>query len=193
MAHKHQKKQKADLYFIAIIVGAEFGEEVTKIKQLFASRFNSNHALRSPPHITLHMPFKWRADKINHLLGELSVFVEGIKPFQIALDGFSSFPPRVIYIDVKYSDKLEHLQKEVQNVAHNRLKLLNSNYKNQAFHPHVTVAFRDLSKKEYQAAWKEFAEQKINHRLTACQIALLKHNGKSWDVYKTFEFGDKVE
>ena len=42
------------------------------IKQEFANRFNSKAALRSPPHITLHMPFKWKEEKEVKLIDVLS-------------------------------------------------------------------------------------------------------------------------
>jgi len=185
---KQKKKPKEELYFIAIIIEGTFGEEVTQIKQQFGLKYNSKHALRSPPHITLHMPFKWRIDRVDILSDILSVFAKSKKPFEMRVDGFGSFPPRVIYIGVEQSDPLNLLQLDLIKVARYRLKLVNNNYKDKAFHPHITVAFRDLSKKAYRSSWEEFNGKEINYRFRAERFSLLKHNGKSWDVYETFEF-----
>lgn len=48
------------LYFIALVLPSPLYEEVTRLKEYFRDRYNSKAALRSPPHITLHMPFKWK-------------------------------------------------------------------------------------------------------------------------------------
>ncbi len=188
MLQKQKKKPKEELYFIAIIIEGTFGEEVTQIKQQFALKYNSKHALRSPPHITLHMPFKWRTDRIDFLSGKLSDFALSKGPFEVMLDGFGSFSPRVIYIMVKPSAELNQIQHELKMAARQDLKLVNSNYKDKAFHPHVTVAFRDLSKKNYNVAWDEYADLNINHTFLANSISLLKHNGKHWAVYEKFGF-----
>ena len=47
-----------NLYFIALIPPDEIREEVKSLKEEMSARFRSSHALKSPAHITLQMPFK---------------------------------------------------------------------------------------------------------------------------------------
>ena len=47
-----------DLYFIAIIPYSELREKVRKVKERMKAEYGAGHALKSPAHITLQMPFK---------------------------------------------------------------------------------------------------------------------------------------
>ncbi len=183
-----KKKPLAPQYFIAVVPGLPLNEKVTEIKQYMARHYDSNHALRSPPHVTLHMPFRWREDRESRLLKALDAFSYGKKPFNLTLENFGAFPPRVIYIHVMPSDELEQLHKSLVRMARETLKLDNAAYKDRGFNPHMTVAFRDLRKSEFASAWKEFAGKKFNGDFEVNAITLLKHNGKLWEIYKEFGF-----
>ncbi|NEN93697.1 MAG: 2'-5' RNA ligase family protein, partial [Okeania sp. SIO3H1] len=54
------------------------------------------------------------------------------------------------------------------------------------FSPHVTVAFRDLTKTNFRAAWLEFRERSLEFEFVASQLTLLIHNGKRWDIFQEF-------
>ena len=116
-------------------------------------------------------------------------FLKTITPISVKLDNFSSFPPRVIFINVVMNKELEALQKNLQRYCKRVLNLFNSNYKELPFHPHLTVAFRDLKKPNYQRAWEEFKMKNFQAEFMADKIALLKHTGKVWEVHQEFKFG----
>ena len=46
------------LYFIALIPPPDLREAVLQLKEEMRDRFQAKHALTSPAHITLQMPFK---------------------------------------------------------------------------------------------------------------------------------------
>ena len=92
----------------------------------------------------------------------------------------------LIFIAVTESDALYELQRQLHQFFKRELDIFNANYQDRPFHPHLTLAFRDLKKTEYHQAWKEFAEKEYKSEFMADKIALLKHNGKSWDVLKEF-------
>lgn len=174
-----------DLYFVAIIPPKSVEKKITGIKHEFADRFSSDHALRSPPHITLNMPFKWRPDHEKKLIQCLeTVTLEN--PIKITLNNFNCFPPRVIYIDVEESDDLYNLWACVTYTLRKNLGIDNADYKNRGFLPHVTVAFRDLKKPAFTSAWDEFKDRKYNAQFDVNSIWLLKHNGKVWERYHEF-------
>ncbi len=163
---------------------------MTALKKYFRDNYNSKASLNSPPHITLHMPFKLKAKKEDYLLKTLEEFALGQKPFSIQLNNFGAFPPRVIFIDVKTNSQLETLQRDLHKTCRQKLNLHNANYKEQAFHPHITLAFRDLRKAKFVEAWEEFAERKFKGNFTAHHLSLLKHNGKDWAVLREFSLKD---
>ena len=143
--------------------------------------------MNSPPHITLHMPFRWNEKQEETLEEQLQKFTTGNPPVVIKLNNFSSFPPRVIFINVVMNQELENLQRNLQRYCKRELNLFNANYKELPFHPHLTVAFRDLKKPSYQRAWDEFKEKDFQAEFLADKVTLLKHNGRVWEVHKEFK------
>lgn len=180
------RDDKLQQYFIAFIPPSPVFEDALKLKQYFKETYNSKAALNSPPHITLHMPFRWRSDKEKELIDKLGSFVKRHDPLKICLDNFSSFPPRVIFLNVVTNQQLVVFQKELQRFCKKHLKLFNANYREDPFHPHLTLAFRDLKKSAYTAAWEEFSKKEYKAEFIADKIALLKHNGKEWKMFRDF-------
>jgi 2'-5' RNA ligase len=183
MARKVEKRKQ---YFVAIIPPSPLHEEAMAVTIYFKDHYGSKAALNSPPHITLHMPFMWNELKENSLTDKLAGFCRRYDPIKICLDNFSSFPPRVIFMNVAESDILVQLQKDLHRFFKTELDVFNANYKDQPFHPHLTVAFRDLKKAQYQKAWEEFSKKEVKAEFVADKIALLKHNGKNWDICREF-------
>ncbi|WP_185154016.1 2'-5' RNA ligase family protein [Fulvivirga sp. M361] len=174
------------LYFIAIIPPAPVFTYAQELKTYFADVYNSRAALRSPPHITLHMPFRYKQEKEKKLIHALETLSSDIQPFDVKINGFGAFPPKVIYLDVVREDALVHLQHSVGQMMKQTLNIHNVNYKDQVFHPHLTVAFRDLRKPRFLEAWEEFRSKVYKEVFTAESFSLLKHNGKDWDVFQRF-------
>ncbi len=177
---------KESLYFLAIIPPKNICEEVYTYKQIAFEKFNSRASLNSPAHITLHMPFKWKNKKEDLLIEKLSEFSFTNFPFSIELNDFNSFTPRVIFINVKESEQLNTLQKNLIRHMRKELNILNADYKGRPFHPHMTVAFRDLKKSIFRETEAFFAKEKYHRKFEASQFCLLKHDGKVWHEYKYF-------
>ena len=188
------KKDKEERqYFVAIVPPSPIYEEALQQKEYFKVKYNSKASLNSPPHITLHMPFKWVEKNEDELLEELSQFALANTALTINLNGFSSFPPRVIFINVETTQELENLQKELHRHVKRKLNLFNANYKELPFHPHLTLAFRDLKKPNYQKAWEEFVNKNYQASFVADKITLLKHSGTVWEVFRHFKLRDAKE
>ena len=170
------------LYFIAVLPPQKIQEEITLLKQEIAEHFGSKHALKSPPHITIHMPFKWKDKRFSELEQVMNHLNTDLEPFQIELKNFDFFEPRVVFVDVVPSEALEALQHKVVDACRKTLKLDNANYKDRAFHPHVTIGFRDLKKPRFYEAKKVFEQRTIGFAFDVSNISLLKHDGTRWNV-----------
>lgn len=181
-------KTKEKQYFIALIPPEPIYDEALEQKEYFKTHYNSKASLNSPPHITLHMPFRWNEDEEEWLMDQLKEFAKGIPPVAVRLKNFSSFPPRVIFINVELTNELEALQKNLQRYCKRALNLFNANYKELPFRPHLTVAFRDLKKPNYQRAWEEFKCKNFQAEFTADKVTLLKHSGRLWTIHQEFKF-----
>lgn len=181
------KNQK--LYFVALIPPKQIYERTMKLKEEVAEKFDSRAALKSPPHITLHMPFGFKEEKEDKIYQVLKDYVEEQISFSIHQNGFGSFAPRTIFINVQQTSDLDQFRSDLVRKMRRELNLDNADYKDQPFHPHMTIAFRDLKKSRFQEAWNYYKDQEFLGDWECNQVALLKHNGQSWDVYRKYSVG----
>jgi 2'-5' RNA ligase len=173
-------------YFIAIVPPSPIHEEALALKNYFKENFNSKASLNSDSHITLHMPFEWKLAKETFLLENLELFAKRFSTMPVTLCGFKCFEPRVIYIDVEKTDELAVFQKELERFCKRTFQLFHAQYRDLAYHPHITLAFRDLKKPMFYKAWEEFKYKKYSVTFIADRIALLKHDGKRWNTFHEF-------
>ena len=174
------------LYFLAILPPKTIAEKIYGYKQLAKDKFSAKAALRSPAHITLHMPFKWKVKKEAILIERLSGFTFSDLPIHIQLNNFAFFPPRVAYIHVEDNEKLGMLQNELAKYIRKQLNIYNADYKDRPFHPHITVAFRDIKKSIYPELETFFSKENYSAEFYASKICLMKHNGKVWNEIMCF-------
>lgn len=179
---------KPSIYFIAIIPDAATCAEVKAFKEFALANFESGGALKSPAHITLEPPFKWPDEDYPFLEKTLQSFAEKQSGFSLSLNNFEAFPPKVIFIDLIKSDPLFSLQDDLKNYLKSELKLV-SDRPNRTYHPHMTIAFKDLRKSMFSKAWEHFSKVKYQKQFTVDWICLLKHNGKIWEEIFSAKFG----
>jgi 2'-5' RNA ligase len=180
-------EKKLTQYFVAIVPPQPVYDEALTQKLYFKEHYQSKASLNSPPHITLHMPFRWKEDKELALVKKLHDFAIAFRPFKIRLNNYDAFVPRVIFMNVAKSAELEQLYLELKRFCKRELNLFNADYKEQAFHPHLTLAFRDLKKPNFERAWAEFAQRQYQAEFLVSKVTLLKHNGKIWEIFREFE------
>jgi 2'-5' RNA ligase len=169
-------------YFIALIPPEPLFGEIHELKNYVKEAYGARAALRSPPHITLHMPFIWSERKEGRLIDTLGEFAAAQKTIEVRMENFSCFPPRVIFVAVQENAELNLLQRELHRFCRMKMNLFNANYQDRPFHPHITLAFRDLRKSDFALAWKEFSERELTASFMIETISLLKHNGKEWKL-----------
>lgn len=174
-------------YFIAIVPPSPHFEEAQRLKVYFKDHYHSKASLNSPPHITLHMPFRWKERKEEELVHQIGMFADRQKTFPLMLKNFSCFSPKVIFIDVDTNSLLNRLQKDLHRFCKKELNLFNADYKEQPFYPHLTLAFRDLKKPNFDKAWDEFKDMEFHAEFIVKKITLLKHTGKVWQPFRDFD------
>ena len=174
-------------YFIALLIPEPFQQEIMLLKNQVKEKFGSKAALRSPAHITLHMPFEWKEEKESALIQILEQFLFP-EVLPIALHDFSGFEPRVIYIQVRTNEQLSTFQKNLVSHVKKNLFLFNQANDLRGFHPHVTIAFRDLKKTLFFPALQYFTDQKFSAAFPVNSFCLLKQDDNKWQVYKEFVF-----
>jgi len=175
-------------FFIALLPPLEIQDYANEIKQYFAQTYESRAAQKSPPHITLQPPFEWQLDTLPVLEQCLKTFADTRMPVPVTLNGFGAFVPRVIYINVLKTPELLTLQNDLMAYLEVSLGIVERVSKSRPFAPHMTVAFRDLTRQNFRAAWSEFQHRQLEFEFTAPQLTLLIHDGRQWNVSAEFPF-----
>ena len=180
----------ARMYFIAIVAPAEVNEQVLKWKQYMQDHFGCTVALRSPAHITLIPPFWMQQELEPALTNDLSAFAARQSSFTITLRNFDAFKPRVIFVHVEPHPALEELKKALEEflLARNKYPIKKES---RAFHPHVTIANRDLRKKDFIVAFDHFSKRAYQAEFSVRQLVLLQHTGTQWEVRHASAFENK--
>ncbi len=175
-------------FFIALLPPDSVQAEARQLQLEMGDRFQSRAALKSPPHITLYPPFTWPTDTLPHLIEPLSQFADAHSPVPLTLSGFGAFQPRVIYIHVDLSPALLTLRQALVEWVDSRCGLRDRRDQQRGFHPHLTIAFRDLSRQNFHMAWPEFQLRPIHHQFSVLHLTLLRHDGQRWQIDQQFPF-----
>lgn len=178
-----------NMYFIAIVAPEEINQQVFKWKNYFKDHFDCTVALKSPAHITIIPPFWMKEESENELVRSIGEFSKTKDKFEITLKDFSAFNPKVIFVDIVKSEILNDLHKSFSDFILNENKFpLKKD--DRPFHPHITLAARDLYKKAFHQAWEIFSKKKYDASWMVTGISLLRHNKKNWDVKFTSQLED---
>jgi 2'-5' RNA ligase len=174
-------------YFIAVLPSEPVYSEIESIKKTVSEKYNNKSTLRSPPHITLHMPFEWKSEKESVLVSSLERF-KFDSEFEIELKNFGCFEPKVVFIDVVPCELLNRLRHLLTQHIKLNLNIFNEANSSRAFHPHLTIAFRDLKKTAFYEMMGEYRDKTYSATIKTQSFFLLKHTGKVWLPFKEFKF-----
>lgn len=176
-----------NMYYIAILAPEEINRQVLKWKFFFKEKFDCNAALKSPAHITLIPPFWMEQDAEHSLINTIDEFSQTSASVDIYLKDFGAFKPKVIFVEVLENEKLKQLHYSFNEfvISKNKFPVKNDD---RPFHPHVTLATRDLYKKAFSEAWEKFSSMKFEAEWRINGISLLRHNKKNWEVIHSSQF-----
>ena len=175
------------MYFISIVAPEDINQQVLKWKNFFKERYECSVALKSPAHITISPPFWMNEELEDDLINSIHEFSITKSKFEITLKNFAAFQPKVIFVDVMKSEVLNCLYQSFSDFIYSQNKFPIKK-EDRPFHPHVTLATRDLYKKAFQEAWEIFSKKKYEALWMVSGISLLRHNKKNWDVIFTSQF-----
>lgn len=184
MTHQHINQ----LYFIALVPDGELREQVRFLKEEMKMNYGASHALKSPAHITMQMPFRRPEADEESIIQILELFCQEQVSFDIILNGFDCFAPRVIFIRIINHKPVISMHKKLNKVLESDLNF-SSRVLTHQLHPHMTIATRDLSEAAFEQAWPQYESKEIRASFTVKSLFLLKHSGKHWDMYREFFFG----
>ena len=178
---------KMTMYFIALVLPKSLDEKVLYWKNYMYQHYGCRVGLKSPAHITIVPPFWMQEENEKMLLADIDDLAITFSPFSIRTKNFSAFKPRTIFIDVEKTDALTGLKDTTDLFfKHNRPYKIQPD--SRPFHPHITIATRDLFKKSFYEAWPIFEKERFEEEWLADSLSALRHNKKNWDVIQTSQF-----
>lgn len=175
------------MYFIALVLPDELNKKVLGWKNYMLQHYGCKVGRRSPAHITLVPPFRLDEEQESNLMEDVNRISGEWKTFTIKTKNFSAFNPRTIFIDVEKNEGLNGLKIKTDNFFKTN-DLYKIKIDTKPFHPHITIATRDLFKKSFHEAWKIFEKESFEEEWEVKGLSILRHNKKNWDVIHTSQF-----
>ncbi len=115
--------------------------------------------------------------------------VQNGSPFTIATNNFGAFEPRTIFIQPTLQEDTETSSAQVLKKLKQAVDAFCNTHAHygakpdgRPFHPHITIATRDLHKAAFAEAWAYFEGKKYAALFEAKGLGVLRHNSIRWDV-----------
>lgn len=178
-------------YFLAIVPEGAIQDNCTEIKNEIRNQFNVKYALKSPAHVTLKMPFSYNEAKVEKLIQVLRKFLIQFESFPISIGGVDTFGKRVIFLKIKADDRLTKLQAELKVFCKRELNLVDE-LSDRNFHPHMTIAFKDLKEIHFDEILNLVKKRSIQEEYFVSNIHLLKRIEGRWIPLKEIQLGEKI-
>ncbi|MCM8570608.1 2'-5' RNA ligase family protein [Gramella jeungdoensis] len=179
-------QEKRPLYFIALMPPAKIRDEIDALKKEIKEKHHVKHALKLPAHITLQIPFRMPEIKERILIKKIEKFSAQQQSFNVELEGFGKFAKNVIFVKIKDHEPFIELHRNLQDLMLNFLDL-KSHEISSNIHPHITLATRDLKRSTFPAVWNDFKDREYSVSFKTDHLFILKHNGKTWDIFRKFK------
>jgi len=168
------------LFFLAILPPEHISKKLTLLKFQAKEMFNAQHALNSPPHITLISPFWMNIELLSSLKKSINSLNATISSFEVQLNSFGYFEPNVLFVHVEPSENLNKCFKKckthIEEFLDTELEMRN------AYHPHATIAFKDLDPNLLETAFQHFSKKDFKQSFTFEKIELLSYDKGNWNV-----------
>ena len=180
------------LYYIAAICPDTVNRQVQIFKQYMQDKYGSKAAQKSPAHLTIVPPFKAEEDIEKLLLDFVATYNFGLVPFDIRLNGFNHFDNKVLFVDVMHNDSLNAMVKDINTQFGTEFPSINFRTKPD-FHPHVTIATRDIPEHKFNEVWAYFQQQQIDAAYTCKELSVMKLGRGVWQqLYIRAETPDRL-
>ena len=175
-------------YLLVLGPHEELWNRIMKVKEDFATEYNSDHARWGKPHVTL-VNFLQYAMMEERITNRLRTIAMGFPPFKVELKDFGSFPSHTIYINVMSKLPIQKLVKEIRHDGQRLMKLNDDHKPHFILEPHLTIA-RKLVPWQYEKGWLEYSHKHFTGRFIADKMTLIKRPAgeMKYHLVEKFEF-----
>jgi 2'-5' RNA ligase len=118
----------------------------------------------------------------------LGKFLQGFAPIDLEFTGFDRFGKRVLFIALQPNPALNSLQSALSAFCRTELKL-DQELADKAFHPHMTLAFKDTKPPRFDDYWSYLKAHTFEANYRFEDIAILKKMENRWEVVRRLGMG----
>ena len=172
------------LKLIAIVLPEPLASFVREQQKFISETWGCRQALRTPPHITLIPPLKLTDKEILAVESIVYDMSQNHSVFILNINGFDAFKPRVVFIKPDLPEDLKLLQSNLEKGISKRFPGLLENDRD--FHPHITLAYRDVTPEKFKEIWKHFRRKEFNTSVKVDRIQILDHTKEGWIKGKSY-------
>ena len=172
------------LQLIAIVLPEPLFSFVRDQQNFIAEKWDCRHALRTPPHITIIPPLAITPEEINGLQEIAGEVAAKCNSFSLAVKGYGAFKPRVIFIKPELPPGLSDLYQNWRDALMKTFPHVLGKYPDKPYHPHITLAHRDVDRKQFDEMWNLYENKKIDISIEINQFCILGHGKNGWEIEK---------
>lgn len=174
----------------AVLLDDESHNYAREIELDLSLQFKTRAGLRQSPHITIKPPFF--VEDIEPFVRYFDNLAKQLEPFEIELQGFDFFEPKVVFLNVVENPTLKKIHKDIVKDLQNDFEIepnVQTEGDNVRFHS--TVALSDLSEENFYKA-KNYVSNKTPHfKFTASTLGMFYHLSpeEGWIIYRRAKIG----
>jgi 2'-5' RNA ligase len=169
------------MYYVAILCPKEIEDRVQQCKHWMREQCGCVNALKSPGHITLIPPFWMDEAAETELQQNLQSFSSNNAELEIQLQDFGHFGDRVLFINVNNNPLLNDVRLETEtHFLQSFSRFIRKDER--PFHPHITIANRDVRPSDFEKAWHHFSNATFQGNFKTKTISLLKLEEGKWVI-----------
>ena len=173
-------RKNRELKLIAIVLPEPLFSFVRSQQNLIASKWGSRHALRSPPHITIIPPILPDDEQLIQIQKIADRIASTLPAFHLTVTGYGAFKPRVIFLKPEPSDTLQSLHEHWRTRLKEDIPGIIDKYPDREYHPHITLAHRDVDKDQFRSIWEYYSKLCIDISVTISQFCILTNTTDGW-------------
>ena len=147
-----------------------------KLELELCEKFGLCWGLKQPPHITIKAPFKTEnSEPFIHYLENLA---QKTSPFEIELDGFNYFEPKIIFLDVKENSELKELHFKILKDLKKEFNIEPHEFEGENVKFHSTITTEDCTEEKFKEAKHYLKKYHPELKFSANSIGIFHYLGK---------------
>jgi len=170
---------------IGIIPPEDYSLFVRKQEIYLSKKYNTIVGLLQPPHVTIKWPFE--INDIQPFEKYCEDLSKEIQPFEIKINGYGFFDPKVIFLKVEKNQNLINIHLKILKDLKEKFEIEKNKYEGAEPQFHTTLAYEDISEENFHKAKKELkkAEQpKLSFIFDS--LGLFRFTGEEWIIHKNY-------